>query len=378
MPIILNEEEQRFYEKFLKIKTESGSHSPSIHRLLREFPEIKMRVDACFLCNPYAYDIFMKRLEGLNLEKFIKFYPPQNEEVAENISKFRGVPKENILVGNGAIEIIENLFKFAKNQTIVITLPTFSTYYEVGAVENKIEPYYLVKHNDFEINIDDLYDFFKGHHGDVLVLVNPNNPTGTLVKAEDVIALHKKMDGEKTLIVDESFIDFSSEENSIEKYATEQDNLIIVRSMSKDFGIAGLRVGYAVMPSSLRKKYLETGFLWNSNGLAYYFTTLLADKQFQKEYLKVKNTYNSARDDFYVELQKIPGIKAYPSQANFFMIETEEDPGLLFTKLLYTHGIYTRILNDKWGLEGNFIRVASKDRRENRKMIHAFKSIFNS
>jgi histidinol-phosphate/aromatic aminotransferase/cobyric acid decarboxylase-like protein len=146
--------------------------------------------------------------------------------------------------------------------------------------------------------------------------------------------------------------------------------------MSKDFGIAGLRVGYAVMTSELRQKYMKSGFLWNSNGLAYYFTTLLADKEFQKEYKKAKSTYNSARDDFFTELQKIPGLKVYPSQANFFMLETEEDAGLLFTKLLYTHGIYTRILNDKWGLKGNFIRIASKDRKENRKMLHALKTIF--
>jgi histidinol-phosphate/aromatic aminotransferase/cobyric acid decarboxylase-like protein len=376
MKIALTQEEQKFYDDFLRLKQEAGSHSPSIHRLLKEFPEVTMQVDACFLCNPYAYDIFMKRLKETNLEKYVKFYPPQNEEVAENISKFRSIPKENILVGNGAIEIIENLFKFVSGKNIVLSLPTFSTYYEVGQVENKILPYYLVKHNDFDIDVDDLYDFFKGHYGDILIIVNPNNPTGTLIKADDIIRLHQKMDPQKLLVVDESFIDFSSQENSIEKYAAQNDNIIIIRSMSKDFGIAGLRVGYAVMTSELRQKYMKSGFLWNSNGLAYYFTTLLADKEFQKEYKKAKSTYNSARDDFFAELQKIPGLKVYPSQANFFMLETEEDAGLLFTKLLYTYGIYTRILNDKWGLDGNYIRIASKDRKENRKMLHALKTIF--
>jgi len=376
MAINLTKEEQQFYEKFLRIKQESGSHSPSIHRILREFPEVKMTVDACFLCNPYAYDIFVKELESTNLEKYIKFYPPQNEEVAENIATFRKIPAENILVGNGAIEIIENLFKFAKDQSVMVTLPTFSTYYEVGAVDNKIVPYQLSAGDNFKIDAEKVLDFIKVNAIDIAILVNPNNPTGSILTADEIIEIHQNFPLDKLLVIDESFIDFSTQENSIEKYAVNHKNIIIVRSMSKDFGIAGLRVGYAVMSNELRKRYLSTGFLWNSNGIAYFFTTLLADKDFQKQYLKVKNTYNSARDDFFKELSQIDGIKVYPSQANFFMIETDEDAGLLFAKLLYTYGIYTRILNDKWGLEGNYIRIASKDRKENRKMLHAFKTIF--
>ena len=91
-----------------------------------------MTVDACFLCNPYAFDIFAKRLKDVDLTPYVKFYPPQNEEIGSQISVFCGAHAEQILVGNGAIEIIETLVSKFKDSRICMTLPTFSTYYEVA------------------------------------------------------------------------------------------------------------------------------------------------------------------------------------------------------------------------------------------------------
>jgi histidinol-phosphate/aromatic aminotransferase/cobyric acid decarboxylase-like protein len=375
----LNDKESAFYQRFLQLKSESGNHSPSIYRLLDEFPEVSIKVDACFLCNPYAFSIFMEKLNEVDLEPFVKFYPPQNEEVAKKISQFCGVPSDQILVGNGAIEIIETLMeRFASRTRIGLTLPTFSTYYEVAeSVTDKISYYKLSHENDFTFQVDDYIKWVQTESPGVIVLVNPNNPTGTLIDREDVLKIWKSLSKHQILIVDESFIHFAPGEQSIEADAIGAENLIIIRSLSKDFGIAGLRVGYSVMPKWLREELLNGGFLWNSNGIAYYFTTLLSDPSFQKQYRKARDRYNVDRDKFYEELQKIEQIKVRPSSANFYMIETAEDPGHLFSKLLYNYGIYSRILNDKTGLEGNFIRIASKDRRENQKIINALKKIYD-
>ena len=374
--IQLSEKEQCFYDKFLELKRQAGSHSPSIFKLLKDFPEVSVKVDACFLCNPYAFDLFYEHLQKTDLQKYIKFYPPQNHEVAANIAKWRGIPAERILVGNGAIEIIETLMGNLKDVSVVLPLPTFSTYYEaVNREVVKLHPYYLTPENQYRLNIENYLEFVKKVSADVIILVNPNNPTGTLVSRKDVIIFHQSLAPWQTLIVDESFIDFASEETSIEKYAIEQQNIIIIRSLSKDFGIAGLRLGYGVLPAEDILNMLSKSFLWNSNGIAYFFTELLADKKFQKKYEKAKNDYNAARDSFYQELLDL-GLDVIPSQANFFMIKTPGEPGPYFTKLLYAHGIYTRILNDKWGLDGGYIRIASKDRRENRQMLHAIRQIW--
>jgi|694.fasta_scaffold30298_8 histidinol-phosphate/aromatic aminotransferase/cobyric acid decarboxylase-like protein len=375
----LNDKEAAFYQRFLQLKSEAGNHSPSIYRLLSEFPEVSIKVDACFLCNPYAFDIFMQKLNEVDLEPYVKFYPPQNEEVAQKISQFCGVPSEQILVGNGAIEIIETLMaRFAQKTRTGMVLPTFSTYYEVAEkVSDKNSYFKLASDGDFCFNADDYIEWVKRQNPGVLVLVNPNNPTGTLISKEDVLKIWKSLSKHQILIVDESFIHFAPGEQSIEKDAIGAENLIIIRSLSKDFGIAGLRVGYSVMPKWLREDLLSKGFLWNSNGIAYYFTTLLSDPTFQKQYHKARERYNVDRDKFYEELQKIEQIKVRESSANFFMLETAEDPGVLFSKLLYNYGIYSRILNDKVGLSGNFIRIASKDRRENQKIINALKKIYD-
>lgn len=372
---MLTEKEETFYQKFLALKNEAGSHSPSIFKLLKEFPEVSIKVDACFLCNPYAFDLFYNELEKTDLKKYIKFYPPQNHEVAENIAKFRGLPKERILIGNGAIEIIETILGHCVNQDIVMPIPTFSSYYDYSMNRNTIIPYVLSDDNNYKIDTKKFIEFIKERTPEMVVLVNPNNPTGTLVSKNDVIKIHKSLNEKQVFIVDESFIDFANEDASIEKYAIKHSNIIIIRSLSKDFGIAGLRLGYAVMPEDLIQVYMNNGFLWNTNGIAYFFTELISNKVFQKNYSKAKKDYNDARNDFYQELVDL-GLDVIPSQANFFMIRTPNDPSIYFSKLLYSHGIYTRILNDKWGLKGNFLRIASKDRRENRQMLKAIKEVF--
>jgi threonine-phosphate decarboxylase len=369
---MLSPQEENFYKRFLELKRESGNHSPSIHKLLKEFPEVNIKVDACFLCNPYAFDLFYKEFEKTDMTKYIKFYPPQNREVAENIAKFRNLPANRILIGNGAIEIIE---KFVGGKSAVFALPTFSSYYEQLEGTADMYPFRLQADENYILNVEDYISHIQNTKPELVIIVNPNNPTGTLIKREEVIAIHKSLQNNQLLIVDESFIDFSSTDESIEKYSLDYDNIIVIRSLSKDFGIAGLRLGYAVMPEHMINYSLARGFLWNSNGIAYFFTELLGTKPFQKKYLKAKNDYNLARDEFYQELVNL-GLDVVPSQANFFMIKTPGDPGLYFSKLLYTYGIYTRILNDKWGLNGNYLRIASKDRKENRQMLAAIKKIW--
>lgn len=365
--------EASFYKKFVELKEESGSHSPSIYRLLKSFPEISIKIDACFLCNPYAFKLFYSEFCKTDLRSYVQFYPPQNHEVAENIAAFRGLPAKRVLIGNGAIELIE---KIVAGKRAVFPLPTFSTYYEQLEGACYMHPYLLTAENGFALDVDEYIEHIQKVDPDLVILVNPNNPTGTLTRREEVMQIHHALRPDQTLLVDESFIDFATEDHSVESYALAHTNIIIIRSLSKDFGIAGLRLGYALLPENEVQRHCREGFLWNSNGIAYYFTELLADPLFQKRYQRVRREYNLARDEFYQSLLQL-GIDVVPSQANFFMIRTPEDPAICFSQLLCRYGIYTRILTDKRGLPGNWIRIASKDRNENRKMLHAIKKVWN-
>ena len=157
----------------------------------------------------------------------------------------------------------------------------------------------------------------------------------------------------------------------MEKYS----NLIVIKSLSKDFGIAGLRLGYAVMSEKRVSALLERGYLWNVSGFGEYFLGLLSRKDFLKSYEMARLTAIRERDAFFRELSGINGIKVYPSKANMFLIKLLDGTKAsdLMVRLLVRHGIYVRTCYDKVGLTGEFIRVASRTAGENEKFIQALK-----
>ena len=117
------------YEKFLDLKSHSGLHSPSVFEL-KNVLNLKIDVDACFLCNPYAFDLFMKNFEKKDLTDYIKHYPPQNKILSQVLSKTLGINSEYLLLGNGAIQLIELLMREFEGKKKCVVTPTFSSYYE--------------------------------------------------------------------------------------------------------------------------------------------------------------------------------------------------------------------------------------------------------
>jgi histidinol-phosphate/aromatic aminotransferase/cobyric acid decarboxylase-like protein len=183
------------------------------------------------------------------------------------------------------------------------------------------------------------------------------------------------------IIVDESFIHFACEGDdyayrSLTHEIDRFPNLMVVKSMSKDFGVAGIRAGYAVMAPGRVKSLLDNGFLWNSSGLAEYFFDLYSRPEFQVEYERKRIHYIRHSRRFFKALSSMPGIHAYPTHANFMLIELKNGMSAedLVCRLLVRRGIYTRACDDKKGLEpGKFIRVASRTRSENRFVLRGFK-----
>ena len=200
--------------------------------------------------------------------------------------------------------------------------------------------------------------------------------------SETIHRLLSELKGVKNFILDESFIHFAYENeyydlktasNLVYKFP----NLILIKSMSKDFGIAGIRAGYAVMNAKRVQQLLLNGFLWNSNGLSEYFFRLYTRDEFLKEYELVRVKYIKETQEFIQKLNQIPKIKVYPSKANFALIEilngqTSDD---FVFNMLIEHGIYLRTCSDKIGLTGEFIRLASRTQKENQYIIECFNKI---
>jgi histidinol-phosphate/aromatic aminotransferase/cobyric acid decarboxylase-like protein len=372
--------------KIKELKDNSGTHSPSIDTLLSQFSDFKINIDACFLSNPYATELFLNYLDNdliksNQLKNILEYYPPQNREVAKYISKAIGINSKNIFVGNGAIEIIQAILHNFVKSKIVIILPTFSSYYEFLKEDTNIIYYTLDKQNNFTLDIDDYISFLKIHNPDTIVILNPNNPNGFYLKKAEIEEILEKTKYVENVIIDESFIHFAYENLEFSQISSEDlisryQNLVIIKSMSKDFGIAGIRAGYAVMNSTRVDHLLKNGYLWNVSGLANYFFKIYTDNDFIKKYDIARKKYIMNTMMFLKELETINYIHVYPSKANFALIELKNNiQSFDFTiELLLNNGIYVRDCSDKIGLNGSFIRIASRTFEENLEIINALKN----
>jgi histidinol-phosphate/aromatic aminotransferase/cobyric acid decarboxylase-like protein len=386
--ILLNQNEQEIASKIKKLKDEAGTHSPSIFTIAEKIPELNILVDACFLSNPYATELFftyLKRdlVDSRKMRDVLEFYPSQNSVIAEILSECLNVSSKNIFIGNGAIEIIQAVIHNFTESKIIVNIPTFSSYYEFVKDGTEIIYNQLEKDENFRLNIEKYLHIVKKEKPDTIVIINPNNPDGGYVKYSDVKYLLANLTEIKTVIIDESFIHFAYEDETYEmKSATElvkdYPNLIVIKSMSKDFGIAGVRAGYAVMDSARVTYLLKNGFLWNSSGLAEYFFRLYVHNDFLKEYEKVRIQYIQETQGFFKRLSSIPQIQLYPGMANFGLVELKDGSTStdFVSKLLISHGIYTRNCADKIGLDGQFVRIASRNKEENALIINSIEMCF--
>lgn len=362
------------YDKFLSLKSKSGLHSPSIFELKNEL-NLNIQVDACFLCNPYAFELFMKFFKKRDLEDYIKYYPPQNKILSKILSKNIGIDSDFLMIGNGAIQLIELIMREFENKKKCVITPTFSTYYEIDT-EN-IFFFRTTKEENFQVDVDKLINFCNENEIEVLSIVNPNNPTGTVIDKESLKKIFKQLP--KTyVIVDESFIDFYDLNQSVEKEVYNNKNLIVIRSLSKDFGIAGLRLGYSVCDGGIIKKiFSKYGLCWNINGLANIFLECMGLKEFMFDYSEARQKYLDGRKVFYEELKELKNFTVYDSHANFFILDCGKHINSVFSQLLFEFGIYTRILNDKLHLEDTFLRISCGTLEDNKKVLCALKKIDN-
>lgn len=372
-------------KKLLSLKNSSGTHSPSINSIRTHIPELEIKVDACFLSNPYATELFMEQFEKLssdkkNLREVLEYYPSQFSVIAKNIGSFLNINPAQIFVANGAIEAIQAVLQNFIKRKIIINIPTFSSYYEFVPQEVDIIYNQLRKEDDFKLDLQKLSALIRKENADSVVIINPNNPDGNYLFEKDLRTFIEENSQLTSIILDISFVHFAYEENmsiipNYEQLVEQYPNLVIIKSMSKDFGIAGIRAGYAIMQEERVSFLRKAGYLWNLNGITEYFFELYRNELFQNEYKQRRVKYLMEHLDFVRELSKINGLKIYPNKANFVLAEIlTEVNSIDFTfNLLEKHGVYLRSCHDKIGLNDKFIRIASRGKKENNIILKALR-----
>lgn len=385
---LFNAREQALVERIKLLKKEAGSHSPSAWTLAKQIPELRLKVDACFLSNPYATNLFLGHLHRevirpRRLRALLELYPSQNSVIASKLGRVLDQDPNSIFIGNGAVEIIQAILHRLTRQKILVNLPTFSPYYEFARADTQVVFNVLRKEEEFRFDPMRYLELVRRERPDTVVLINPNNPDGGYIPHAVMLELLEELRDVPNVIVDESFIHFACEGAGF-RYLSIKDevrrfpNLMVVKSMSKDFGVAGIRAGYAVMAPERVRTLLDNGYLWNSSGLAEYFFDLYSRPDFQERYERERVRFVRNSHRFFTALGQIDGLRVYPTHANFALVELEN--GLiaedLVWRMLVRRGVYTRTCDDKRGLEpGKFLRIAARNRPENSYIIRSLRRL---
>jgi histidinol-phosphate aminotransferase len=295
----------------------------------------------------------------------VRLYPPMYASKAvEAIADFLGVSKRNVIVENGSDSIIDLVAKcFVGQGRAVIVEPTFEMYrFYVEALGGVAEGFYM--NEGFTIDVEELLKRAEG--AKVIFMASPNNPTGTQQPKEVVEAIAEGFRG--LLVVDEAYADFG--DFSLWDLPLKYENVIVLRSFSKVAGLAGLRVGYAVVSEGVHDFISRLQSPYSVNSVAQEVVRLILDRW--DEVVKAVEVVKAERDFLVRELASTKGVRPYDSKANFVLFKVEAMGSEELVERLEAMGFYVRERNAKPLLE-NCIRVTVGPRRVNELFIEALR-----
>ena len=340
------------------------------------FPEM---LDFCYLVNPY----FNRSAIINEMQDFfpvlVSEYPSGMGVNSSLAAECWNIKQERIVVGNGAAELIKALMENLKGKVGVVR-PTFEEYPNRMPAE-QVETF-VPKNDMFRYDADDLIEYFGAHKVESLLLINPDNPSGNFIPVEGIHKLAQWCeDNDVFFILDESFVDFSVgyETNTFlnNKILEKYPHMAVMKSISKSYGVPGLRLGILCSANEvLIGKMKKQVSIWNINSLAEFFLQIYP--KYRQDYKRACDQFIQAREDFEVELKKIPYLKVMPSQANYFFLEVlpPYKPLELCAILLKKYNILASACLAKKGIESNrYMRIAVRNHGDNEKFIKALKEL---
>lgn len=333
-------------------------------------------IDFCYLVNPYFPPQRLMDEIKASFETLLTQYPSGMRVNSLLAAKDFGVHQEIIVLGNGAAELIKSVMSTFSGKLGVIR-PTFEEYPNRYAGQQVV---FTADNADFSYNADDVIKFFDDKDISALILINPDNPTGNFIAKSGLLKLNDwALKKNIKLIVDESFLDFSEgEDNSLLEQRFLQDNkhVIIVKSISKSYGVPGLRLGILACGDTDLISYIKRDVgIWNINSFAEFYMQIA--EKYKKDYAEALTLFKAERKRFKACLERIPNLRVIDSQANYFMIELENGvtAKALTDMLLSRYHIFIKDLTEKIKGQKEYIRVAIRDKADNDKLIAALTKV---
>ena len=355
---------------------EDNARLPLIQRRYGGYWRYPKMVDFCYLINCYYPPRKMLDEMKANFDSLVCQYPSGMYVNSLLAARNFGLRQDQIVPGNGAAELIKVILEQTDGKMGVIR-PTFEEYSNRYRAEDLVV--FQTQHPDFRYGAKDIIRFFEDKDIKHLVIINPDNPTGNYIPREDILRLIQwtKSAGIR-LIVDESFVDFASEENATilcEELLDANPHLIVIKSISKSYGVPGLRLGIAASGDrdliALMKKEVS---IWNINSLAEFY--LQIEEKYRKDYAASLIRLKEEREWFANELAKIPGIRVIPSQADYLMAEITGMTSRQLTELLLNrYNLFIKDLSSKLHGDRQYVRVAVRNREDDALLCAALREL---
>ncbi len=340
------------------------------------FPRL---LDFCYLVNPYFPPKKMRNEIKSNFDILLTEYPSGMRVNSLLMAKYFGIDRDFVVVGNGAAELIKSLMTRIKGK-IGTVLPTFEEY------PNRYDPDMIIsfipQNSDYTYTVSDIIEFFNNQPISTLLLINPDNPSGNFIPFNDLINLLEWSVQKKIrIVIDESFVDFSDEHATSSllknKILLQYPNLIVIKSISKSYGVPGLRLGLLASSDNELINFIKKDVaIWNINSFAEFYMQIFG--KYEKDYQNACIAFIEERNIFFNELQQISWLRVIPSQANYFLCEisdkyTSKD---LVKILLLKHNILIKDCSTKEGFnKKNYVRIAIRDRKDNIQMVNCLKTL---
>ncbi|MEV7870782.1 histidinol-phosphate transaminase [Streptomyces sp. NPDC088124] len=365
-----------------RLSPDNGPAAPSGQEPYRRAETAhEQRVDFCIPCNPYfpTPEMF-GRMQG-SLESILKYYPSDADTVTAELCSVLGLNPQTVAMGNGSTELITWIDHLLVRESLAIPIPTFGRWTDQPLETGKrVDMFPLQEEQDFTLDLQEYVRFIRQRGSRVAVICNPNNPDGGYLKRHQVVWLLDELSDLDLVVVDESFIDFVDAERapSVADEASIRSNVIVLKSLGKNFGLHGIRFGYLVANPALAAKVRKALPKWNLNSFAESVVFML--KEYGVEYHQSLALLSRDRANMAQTLAAVPDLVVFLSQGNFLLVKLPDgvDGAALRDRMLTQYGVFIRECGNKLGSTSQFLRLVVRPQEDVQRLVAALQACLPS
>ncbi|GHI08013.1 pyridoxal phosphate-dependent aminotransferase [Streptomyces cellostaticus] len=355
----------------------TAAHSPSMAALARE-SDGSGPVDFCIPCNPYFPTPAMFEELAVRLREIVTYYPSSADTVTAELCSLLQLPPQCVAMGNGSTELITWIDHLLVRESLAIPVPTFGRWTDQPMETGKrVDMFPLQEANGFALDLARYADFIRTRGTRVAVVCNPNNPDGGYLRKQSLVQFMDAMADLDLVIVDESFLEFADAEAepSVVQEAMLRPNVVVLRSLGKNFGLHGIRFGYLVANPALAGRVRSMLPKWNLNSFAEHVVFML--REHGPEYAQSLMQVRRDRLEMASHLSALPGLTVYPSQGNFLFVRLPvgAEGTVVRDRLLTEHRILVRECGNKIGSSSRFLRLVVRPQVDVRRLVSGLEQV---